>query len=907
MPKTNSEDRPLESETQPIYLLRTKLNRPTLTSDHVQRAALKERLDAASNQPVILVSAPAGYGKSTLVSYWLDTIEKPSAWLSLDEDDNDLQRFLSYFVAAIQTVAPSAMSETQSLVDASTLPPVLVLATSLANELDQLDQNLIVVLDDIHLIRNMAVQEVLKRLLQHPPRALQLVLVGRQDPMISIATLRAQGILTELRMNDLRFTINESTAFLQTAMANKIDPSTAGAIANKAEGWVAGLRLIALAEQGQKDPGRKLLSLKGTTQYVVEYLIREVLNHQSASMRDALLRTAILDRFCVPLCDALFEVGVTPLHSEIDGHTFIDKLQKDNLFVLSMDIDNHWFSYHHMFRELLNRLLNEWRTPEEIRALHLRASHWFASQKMTDKALKHAIEADDFDLAADIVEAHRLEILNADRWPILIQLLSQLPEEVVWQRPELLLSECWLAYYRFRIPELTRFVERLDVLLEKGDNRPVWEGELSMFKAFLCYWQGQAVDMLNHITFAQKNLPATHDLMRADSEIYFGLAHHMAGQKNVAIDALNQRISQQPERKGLLVSRQVITLTFVHLLSGNLKEAALYSRQLSELARTVSPVYITSWSQFLSGCCHFQSGDWQAAEHCFRWLVENKYIAHTAVAMSSMIGLSLSLLFMGRSGESDQIVQDLLDFAVETKDPDNLVLAHSAQARIGLLRGDSENILPKSIAASMATAFIFLEAVPITQCRLRMEGEGGAQTIAMIERVQKETEAFHNTYHLIDLMALKAIAYYRDDRLDDAEKCMEQVIDLAAPLGWVRPFIELGPPMAALLTRMKQQYPALDYIDTLLNAFRDLPVNSQSQVQQAKSNPDILLIDPLTNRELDVLELLAERLRDKEIADKLCVTIATVKTHLRHIYEKLAVDGRRQAVQRARQSGLLNK
>ena len=378
MPKTNSEDRPLESETQPIYLLRTKLNRPTLTSDHVQRAALKERLDAASNQPVILVSAPAGYGKSTLVSYWLDTIEKPSAWLSLDEDDNDLQRFLSYFVAAIQTVAPSAMSETQSLVDASTLPPVLVLATSLANELDQLDQNLIVVLDDIHLIRNMAVQEVLKRLLQHPPRALQLVLVGRQDPMISIATLRAQGILTELRMNDLRFTINESTAFLQTAMANKIDPSTADAIANKAEGWVAGLRLIALAEQGQKDPGRKLLSLKGTTHYVVDYLIREVLNHQSASMRDALLRAAILDRFCVPLCDALCDLGETPSHSEIDGQTFIDKLQKDNLFVLSMDIDNHWFSYHHMFRDLLRRLLDEWHSPEEIRTLHLRASRWFA-------------------------------------------------------------------------------------------------------------------------------------------------------------------------------------------------------------------------------------------------------------------------------------------------------------------------------------------------------------------------------------------------------------------------------------------------------------------------------------------------------------------------------------------------
>jgi LuxR family maltose regulon positive regulatory protein len=289
-------------------------------------------------------------------------------------------------------------------------------------------------------------------------------------------------------------------------------------------------------------------------------------------------------------------------------------------------------------------------------------------------------------------------------------------------------------------------------------------------------------------------------------------------------------------------------------------------------------------------------------------MVENRYIAHTAAAVSSMIGLGLTLHFMGQSRESDQIAQGLLDFAVETKDPDNLVLAQSGQARIGLLRGDSESIRPSQEAATMATAFIFLETAPITRCRLRVargSGEGGAQAIAMIERLQKETEAIHNTYHLIDLMVLKAMALYRDDRLDDAEKCMEHALDLAAPGGWVRPFVELGPPMAELLTRMKQRYPAVDQVVTLLTAFRDLPVTSQPQVQQPKSRPDQPLIDPLTNRELDVLELLAERLQDKEIADKLCVSIATVKTHLRHIYEKLAVGNRRQAVQRARQSGLL--
>jgi LuxR family maltose regulon positive regulatory protein len=375
----------------------------------------------------------------------------------------------------------------------------------------------------------------------------------------------------------------------------------------------------------------------------------------------------------------------------------------------------------------------------------------------------------------------------------------------------------------------------------------------------------------------------------------------------VAIDALTQRIMQQPERKGLLVSRQVITLAFVHLLSGNLKEAALYSRQLGELANTVNPAYITSWSQYLAGCCYFQAGKWLAAERCFRWMMENRYIAHMAAAMSSMIGLSLTLHFMGRQEESHHIAQNLLDFAMESKDPNNMVLAQSAQARLDLLQGDTENSTSLPEVATMATAFVFIEAVPITQCRLRVAGEGGASAIAMIERLQKETEGIHNTYHLIDLVAMKAIAFYQDDRLEDAEKCMEQVLDLAAPGGWIRPFVELGPPMQQLLNHMKQRNPDLHQIDQLLNAFGKLSLNSQSSIQQAKSVYDQYPFDSLTDRELDVLELLNERLQSKEIADKLNVSITTVKTHLRHIYEKLAVNSRRQAVQKAQQLGLLNK
>jgi len=900
----------LKTEPHTIPLLRTKLHRPPVPADHLLRPELIERLENGRHQPVVLVSAPAGYGKSLLVSCWLEKCESPGAWLSLDQGDNDLQRFLSYLVASVQTIFPQAGSETQSLIDSATIPPLSILATTLVNELECIDQDFSLVLDDIHLIKEKTVHEFLNLMLRHPPRCLNLVLVGRRDPLVSISALRAAGLLTELRMWDLRFSIDESTKFLRAATDFEIEESTAAALAEKTEGWVTGLRLAVLAMRGQENPGRNLLKLKGTTRYVVDYLINEVLDRQPDGIRDYLLSTAILDRFCAPLCDALYETGGASAQSKINGRLFIDALQADNLFIISLDADNQWFRYHHLFQQLLRRLLARQNSPEKIRALHNRASRWFSAQNLIDEALEHAIAAGEVDYAAEIVEANRLKILNADKWPVLARWLSKLPEEVVWQRPELLLGEAWLAYYQFRIPVLARIVERLDELLGDGGGREAWAGEQSMFKSYLYYWQGQAREMLTHVGRAQEGLPATHDLMRADSEIYFGLAHHMAGKKEVAIDALTQRISLQTDHRGLLVSRQVITLAFIHLLSGNLQEAIVYSRQLGELARTVSPVYIKSWSIYLLGCCHFQAGDWQAAARCFRWMADNRYIAHTAAVMSSLIGLGLTLVFMGRSKESSQVAQDLMDFAVETKDPGNRALAESGQARIGLLMGERGGRCPSHEAATMATAFIFLEAPQITQCRLlvsQADQKSLTHAVTMLESLQVSTEAIHNTYHLIDLIALKAIAFDKLDRPGDAEKSLIQALNLASPGGWVRPFIEMGDPMNNLLIRLKQQNVAAEYIETLLIAFREFHGGLPTQIKQPESKLSNTVEHFLTNRELDVLELLAERLQDKEIADNLCVSLATVKTHLRHIYDKLDVGTRRQAVIKAEKLGLLAK
>ena len=902
----------MESHRSPLRT--TKLNPPLIRSDIVARPRLLEQLEQDVRRPLTLVSAPAGYGKSTLVAQWLESSSLSGVWLSLDDDNNDPRSFLAYLVAAVRRHAPRACQGSLDLMGAAELPAPAEVANRLANELETISKPFIFVLDDYHRITNPEIHELLIEILEHPPRSLHLALLTRYDPPFPLSSMRAKGLAIEIREEDLQFSADETrTVFRDTADID-LGPDSLAKIMGGFEGWIVGLRLVCLALRHQEDPKAYLAGLSGDLGQVQEYLAEQVVSRQTPELQECLLKTSIVDRFCPSLCDALCaddREGGDP-GPDLTGKEFIRTISEANLFTIDLDAGGQWLRYHHLFRQVLRHRLDNRAGPEEVLDLHRRASRWFAAEGLVDEALEHALSAEDTGYAADIIERHRVNTLNADQWPVLAGWLARLPEETVWQRPELLLGEAWLAYYRFRIPALARIAERLDVLLGEDGARPAWVGELAMFKSFLCYWQGQAQEMLTHVATAQDQLPITHDLMRADSEIYFGLAHHMVGQKDVAIEALTHRIRENPEQEGLLPTRRVITLSFIHLLSGDLKQSAIHSRQLGELAWTSSPVYITSWSMYLLGCCHLQSGDWEGAERCFRWMAENRYVAHTATVMSSLTGLALALHFMGRCDDSAATAQLLQDYAVETKDPGNLAIAESARARIELLRGQSPT--PAEVetladaASSMATSFIFLELPVVTRCRLllgRGSREGLEEALATITALEAAAQAIHNTYQMIDLLALEAVTLARLDRGDEAIDELRRALERAAPGEWVRPFVELGLPMAELLAVCRSQGAAhSSQIDHILARFGENRHEAPSPGSGA-SRSNRPLFEALTNRERDVLELLAERLYDKEIADRLGVTISTVKTHLRNVYQKLDVGNRRQAVMRAEDLGLL--
>ena len=378
---------PQTKDASPI--MRTKLHRPTLSPDLVPRSVLVARLDELRRRPLTLVSSAAGYGKSTMASLWLEAWAGPYAWLSLGEEENDLRMFINYLLAAIENAFPEACDTTRSLLQAPELGPVSDLSRYLVNDLDKIEDPFILVLDDFHKIHDKSVHELVDALLTFPPPNLHLMLLTRRDPPLNTNALRARGLLNEIGIADLLFTVAETTAFLENTLGHSVDEKTAATIQERLEGWPVGMRLMTHSLKHSGDLNRLMESLKGGFVTIVDYLMEEVLSHQSPEMARLMTATAILDHFCVPLCDALCELDAAPCTGEVNGDEFIARLQKDNLFLIAMDTENRWFRYHHLFRQLLQDQLNRHRRPEEIAALHSRANAWFAENDITNDAVKH--------------------------------------------------------------------------------------------------------------------------------------------------------------------------------------------------------------------------------------------------------------------------------------------------------------------------------------------------------------------------------------------------------------------------------------------------------------------------------------------------------------------------------------
>ena len=535
--------------SEPISLIQTKLHQPPLPVDLVPRPRLTEWLDECIMRPLTLVSAPAGYGKSTLAKCWLDAMHLPHAWVSLDEHDDDLVVFLNYFLAAIQSIFPDFGGETLALLKVSPLPPLSAISRCLINELAQINQHFMLVLDDYHQIHETLINELINLLLHNPPHTMHLVICTRLDPLLSLVKLRAQGQITEIRAQDLRFTQEETITLLRKMLGRTVDETTIISLEKQTEGWVTGLRLAALTLRHRVCRDRIQGDLTVHNRYVTEYLVSEILAQQVPVHSDCMLKIAVLERFNAELCQTVCFGDQAENKPDVDfetinGNVFLEWLQASNLFVIPLDDQNQWFRFHHLFREFLQDELSHRSEPEEITRLHKRSSQWFAENGYFEEALNHALTADDIDRAVKLVAQQRYALTNQSQWHRLERILQKFPADTIERYPELLMLQTWMIYHNGGWGELPAVIKRVEACIAKTSLTPevigYLQAELDALRSLLSLL---ATDLKNTILLAQQSFENTSPeiwIVRVLARACLSIALQMEGELNAAYDAIYQ-------------------------------------------------------------------------------------------------------------------------------------------------------------------------------------------------------------------------------------------------------------------------------------------------------------------------------------------------------------------------------
>jgi LuxR family maltose regulon positive regulatory protein len=795
---------------------------------------------------------------------------------------------------------------------------------TLANQLDMIEQDFILVLDDIHTIQEKSVHLFLKDLLRHPPQPMHLVLIGRRDPSLSIAALRARSQLAEVRLQDLRFTAGETGSYLQQILKRQITDEIATAWSEKTEGWVTGLRLAALTLQHQGDFKTIPPELQGGTQYVMEYLFNEVLSHQPPDLRDFLLKTSILDRFCAPLYDAMIGTGVEPGNAQNGAWQLIALLKKANLFLIRLDVEDQWFRYHHLFRDLLKRQLKRNYSAGDINTLHSTASEWFESQGLITESIEHALAAEDYVHAAEIVEKYRHNMHEAGRWHVIERWLDRLPEGIIQKRAALLLAKAWIAYVRFQLERIPSMIEQAESLLDDKTAEPLLWGELNFFRGNLLYWQGEAETGARLLEEALAQIPEKKIHVKSNTELILGLARQMIGQKERAIQALDDRIRALDPSENFSFAYLTAGLTFIHLLSGELHQAKVQAKQMQAVTNKAGNLNTDAWSSYLLAVAHLQASELERAYHQFALAAQQRYTLDTRAVIDAMAGQALAQQLLKKPDAADESIDSLIDLVRELNVPQYLSVAYSCRARLSLLRCDLATAIEWTHSINEtpvpSALFMWLEIPSITQARVLIADGTEAslvKAIELLDTLAQLAQTYRFTNQTIEIAVLQSMALVKLERGNEALAALKEVVALAGPLGWIRPFIEAGAPMADLLKQLRKRDASVDYINRILAAFpdteskppltdlratndeREFEAETVTPIENPKSKIQNSLIEPLTNRELDVLDLLAQRLQNKEIAEKLFVSPATVKSHLESIYQKLNVSNRREAIDKA--------
>ena len=888
-------------------ILKTKLYPPPRQAALVARGHLHYILHTGLSRKLTLLSAPAGFGKTTLVSNWLPEQGCPFAWLSLDDEDNDPTRFWTYVVAALQTVRPELGMSVHEMLEAPQSPPLEALVGALINEVMSQEETqphaespLVLVLDDYHEIREEAIHRSVNYLLDHQPPSFHLIVLTRADPPLRLARRLGRREMVELRAADLRLSGPEATTFLNEVMALDLSEADIEVLTQRTEGWVTGLHLVALSLDQQENRSAFVRDFAGNDRYVMDYLVDEVFSRQPAETQHFLLYTSVLDRLCPALCQALFEGLSTDV--PVEATAMLRTVEASNLFLQPLDTERWWYQYHPLFAEMLRQRLHR-HDLDVVSDLHLRASLWFEKAGLMQGAMRHALAGGHERRALQLITMEATALLNSGRFITLRRWLEAISRDVLLSHPDLVLLYARVLAFSGHAPrEYTALLEQVEARLEDeaGTRR---RGEIALIRTVAAIDHGRADEAIRYGRRALALLSKT-DRSHGWTLLSLGMAYAQVGNLVEAAPLLRAAFRENEEvGNRFLALSTVVWLGHLYLDQGALQQVEETIAQIKQTAAE------ELW-QRLAGL-HVLEARWRYERNQIDAAADALARAQQAVEQTGRRFWNLDLYadrahlawLQGDREAATAYLETALEQARILQNQYARLQARAMKAGWDLQRGQRAAALRVAEMEMMRVGnLVTFETEPLYRLlvQIRIDEERLDEALYLLDRIIEVAQKDGRHYHATRLLARKACVEHLQKN-PDAVGTLNAVLHRAEPEGYLRTFLDAGAPMTSLLrTALLQSEAPSAYLRTLLVACEQKHEASAAPTHHALSTAEVL-----SQRELDVLRLLAEDLPNADIADRLFVSLNTVKTHTKNIYSKLYVHDRREAVKQAQKLGLL--
>jgi LuxR family maltose regulon positive regulatory protein len=917
-------------------LLTTKLFLPQSRPNLVSRPRLIQRLNEGRDRKFTLVSAPAGFGKTTLLSEWITNknLQRQTAWVSLDEGDSDPARFWKYFFAALRTVHPDTDQSILDPLNAPQPPPIDMILISLINELVEDSPPVILILDDLQLVSARQIHEGLVFFLDHMPAQMHLVLSSRADPPWPLAHRRVSGEMNELRAADLRFTPDECAIFLNQTMGLNLSAEHVAALEARTEGWIAGLQMVALSMYGRENIDSFIKTFGGSHRFILDYLVEEVLDHQPTEVGEFLLKTSVLERMNASLCAALMGtqpsvqgVGKTRA-DEVACQRLLEKLDRSNLFLVHLDDERRWFRYHHLFTELLRGRLYQ-SQPELPPILHRVASDWYQGQGLVDEAIHHALAGDDPERAADLVERNSMQMIVNSRVSRLSSWLEALPDSLVRKRPWLCVYHAWARYYVGPREQVARRLEDAERVLEaktgthtaslrEAEQRHL-AGHIAALRAYIAL-QNQDLEGAGDYARQALELLPEDDYARGTSAIALAETHRKVGDL-VAMEAAYAEARLVAEKCGNLPMAVSATayMAYQQAKQGYLHKAIETNREALNLAVNPDGRHAPA-----AGLPYVKMGDilreWDDMESACHCLDEGirlcRLWGHADALVNGYTHLARVHLAQGDLASARANLRKAEALTRRTAiDPWAICWIDDCRLRLWLAEGDLAAAVHWAQVSGLGIddelsyirdlEHVNLARVLVAQGTVHPTGEHLDQALALLDRILAATQAAGWLSRTVEVLILRALAFSAGGETQAALDSLEEALTLAEPAGYVSTFLDEGPPLEKLLRQAVRRGLQAVYLQGLLEAFKRRKADDSQASESIPSGAESAspLVEPLTRREEQVLRLLATDMSAPQIAEQLGVSVTTVRTHIQHIYEKLGAHSRHEATTKGK--GLL--